>query len=206
VASARGPAPEELRAKAQQLRQQLETLKSQGNEEAARQVAEQLDKLRRHAAELRERAEQQRRKAGPQGADPRRQMAEKMEAMKRRIHELAKAGKKQEAEQMERQLRQMMERMKHHAAGRPGHPHPEQHPEKRLKLGAEAVHHLQQAAAKLQAAGMPEPAQHVRQIAERIGQEVRKQTHAHQAHQVIGKLREEVMRLRKDVDQLKAGR
>ena len=267
VAPAQSPAPEQLRAKAQQLRQQLETLKSQGKEDAAREVAKQLEALMRQAAQLHARAEQQRPKAGEEGADPRRQMAEKMEAMKRQMQELAKAGKKEEAQQVERQLRQMMEHLKQHAAGRPGpraghpptdqmrrqmgekmeamkrqmqelakagkneeaqqverqlhqmmehmkqqsagrapQPHSEQHAQQRLKLVAEAVHHLQQGAAKLQAAGLAEPAQHVRQVAERIGQEVGKQTQAHQAQQAIGKLHEEVIRLRKEVDQLKAGR
>jgi hypothetical protein len=206
VAPAQSPAPEQLRAKAQQLRQQLETLKSQGKEDAAREVAKQLEALMRQAAQLHARAEQQRPRAGEEGADPRRQMAEKMEAMKRQMQELAKAGKKEEAQQVERQLRQMMEHMKQHSAGRAPQPHSEQHAQQRLKLVAEAVHHLQQGAAKLQAAGLAEPAQHVRQVAERIGQEVGKQTQAHRAQQAIGKLHEEVIRLRKEVDQLKAGR
>ena len=221
VVQAEGPGPDDLRAKAKQMLRQAEIAKSQGKEDLAHQMRENAQKLIHQAEELAgrrehaERREPQRpgREEAERREHARREIAEKIGSIERRMRELRQQGKREAVEDLEHQLRELRERMRHLAGPdrprpdrpQPDRPHPQQ-PDRRVRLVQEATEHMQIASRLLHEADLHEPAEHLQQAAERLRQEVRKRMHggeAEEMHRVIRELREEVGRLRRELEHIK---
>jgi hypothetical protein len=141
----------ELREKIGRMMQEARELKEAGNEAQSRELMEQAGQLMREAKEA----------AQARAAEPREggELQDRLEAMKGRIMALRREGRVEEAERLERETREFMQRAqwKERPAEQP--------------TGDEAqrrMHHLRVAAENLRAAGLHEQAEQLMRQVERM--------------------------------------
>jgi len=169
--------PGQLREKARQMQDLAEILRSQGKHEVAEQLAENAKRLIHEAEETDQEARRERSEES-ENAEQRRQDADREE----------RPDRTEPANREERILREQRQ---------------DNPAERRMRVIREAAEHMYRAADLLREADIRELPEHLRHEAERLSNEVGQQMHAEQLHRAIGELREEVMRLRRDLEQLK---
>ena len=180
------------------LKRQLGELMKAGKKEEAQKVEHQLRTLVEHMKKL----SAERGEACPPQA-PADQMRRRLAEIRQRAAVLRREGKQEGVAQLEREGHAILEKLKQLEAQRRPHPPGQRNLQQRQQLLGEATRSLHEAAGKLQAAGYPEAAGELREMATRIGHEARKQAQGAELHKVISELRAEVARLRQDVDRLK---
>ena len=135
--------PDEIRADTEKLMERARQAKAEGRADEAEELVRKAKQLQ---GELRER----------EGGEKRRPEIEKMERAKREMDELRKAGRVDEAASIERRMaeRRFAELNERGAGKREG--------------GEERMQHMRQAIEHVRAAGLPEVAEHLEQIAQRL--------------------------------------
>lgn len=190
--------PEQIREEAQALRERAEQSAAEGKEAEARELREKAERM---IGDLERRESRGR----PEHADrQRRAMAQRLEEVRRQLHEAEERHQPERAEALRRELRAIEEQLE----PRPGRLGPEAEA-RRFQAIQQAADHLREAAARLEQAGMPDPAVHLRRQAEEMQRDLTRHAEEQQGrererglHDVVGRLHEEVARLRDEVEQL----
>jgi len=199
MARAEDPKPGQLREKARQMQDLAEILRSQEKHQVANQLAENAQRLIHQAEEMEQQGERELPEQG-EGEEQRRRDADRREHAAREADLDRRTDREEHAEREEHAQREehrdgdvhvRPERREHHPA------------ERRMQMIREATEHMHRAADLLREAEIGELAERLHREANRLEEEIGRQMQAENLHHVIGELREEVMRLRRDLENLK---
>ncbi len=195
------PSPEQIHRHIQELKHRMHELSEAGRHEEAGQIERRIHEIVRHFEGDRER-EGERDRPSPE------QFRRHIEAMKRRVHELAEAGRGEEAEALERRIHEAVRRFEEHH-------HEREHREgNQIEVELERLHHALRDAME---EGREDEAHGIRREIEEIHHHLRREREERgerpdrpdvnrEVIEAIHALREEVSRLRREVNELKEAR